>query len=377
MPAFRKLLIDLLQSSLTQAKYHKNIEIDLLFRLALLKFLTAETANQFSNLILEGKEWVRQRGEHFERSQQAHVIKARLSELQSVRRTVIRVVGQQLAHIIGDAEEHVISKARRALFGEEFAPLYELLKNRLVFLDGGKDDVYFLEHYVLLGNYARDLDRFEAMDLLFQGLLRNAGLPIEQDPAHVEAKKEHRALLEQAQATREDIATLEAQAGAARKKIERGDGFITKFLSSGDPADQKAALADIELRLKHQEGKLEQMGPRIDAAKQKVDFWDKRFESHLGDYLNHSDTARRLFDSSGAPEGEAPVRSRLLCATGEQTGRAGTVAARAGGIRNPAASFGIQSTGALAATAQGAGIEGRNETGGAGAEARAGTTTCR
>jgi hypothetical protein len=309
---FRRLLIDLLQSSLTQAKYHKNIEMDLLFRLALLKFLTAETANQFSNLILEGKEWVRQRGEHFERSQQAHVIKARLSELQSVRRTVIRVVGQQLAHIIADAEEHVISKARRALFGEDFAPLYELLKNRLIFLDGGKDDVYFLEHYVLLGNYARDLDRFEAMDILFQGLLRNSGLAIDQDPAHVEAKKEHAALLEQAQATREDVADLEAQAGAIRKKIERGDGFITKFLSSADPADQRATLADIELRLKHQEGKLEQLGPRIDAAKQKVDFWEKRFESHLGDYLNHADTAKRLFDASAAPEGEGPVRSRLL-----------------------------------------------------------------
>ena len=40
-------------------------------------------------------------------------------------------------------------------------------------------------------------------------------------------------MLEQAQATREDIANLEAQAGAARKKIERGDGFITKFISSG------------------------------------------------------------------------------------------------------------------------------------------------
>src|SRR6202047_5669070 len=35
---FRKLLSELLQSSLTQAQYHKNIEIDLLFRLALLKF---------------------------------------------------------------------------------------------------------------------------------------------------------------------------------------------------------------------------------------------------------------------------------------------------------------------------------------------------
>src|SRR5271155_5215517 len=44
---FRKLLTDLLQSALTQAKYQKNIEIDLLFRLALLKFLTLEIGNQF------------------------------------------------------------------------------------------------------------------------------------------------------------------------------------------------------------------------------------------------------------------------------------------------------------------------------------------
>src|SRR2546427_10464929 len=78
---FRKLLTDFMQSAVTQAKYHKNIEIDLVFRLSLLKFLTQEIGNQFANLVQEGKEWVRQRGEHFERSQQAHVIKAKLSEL--------------------------------------------------------------------------------------------------------------------------------------------------------------------------------------------------------------------------------------------------------------------------------------------------------
>src|SRR5205814_5189547 len=109
---FRKLQTDLLQSSVTQANYHKNIEIDLLFRLAILKFLTQELGNQFANLVLEGKEWIRQRGEHFERSQQAHVIKAKLSELQSARRGVLRSVGQQVAQMVIDAEENVICKAR-------------------------------------------------------------------------------------------------------------------------------------------------------------------------------------------------------------------------------------------------------------------------
>src|ERR1700676_1462382 len=191
---FRKLLSELLQSSLTQAKYHKNIEIDLLFRLALLKFLTFEMGNQFANLILEGKEWIRKRGEHFERSQQAHVIKARLSELQSARRGVIRGVGQQVAQMVIDSEENVIAKARRALFGEDFASYYELLKNRLIFLDGGKDDVFFLEHYILLGNYSRDPDRFEAMDALFQDFLHQACLTISRDPASVEAAESHYAL---------------------------------------------------------------------------------------------------------------------------------------------------------------------------------------
>src|SRR6266849_3203885 len=310
--AFRKLLSELLQSSLTQAKYHKNIEIDLLFRLSLLKFLTFEIGNQFANLILEGKEWIRKRGEHFERSQQAHVIKARLSELQSARRGVIRRVGQQVAQIVIDVEENVIAKARRALFGEDFASYYELCKNRIIFLDGGKDDVFFLEHYILLGNYARDPDRFEAMDALFQEFLREAGITLSHAPAHTEAIQAHTALLEAAQAIRAEIANLEEQRENTRKRVDRGDGFFTKFLNSGDPADLKASLNDLELRLKHQEYKLEEMGPQIDAARQKLDFFVKDHAERLGGYLNDPENAKRLFDASSAGEAEAPTRARLL-----------------------------------------------------------------
>src|SRR3984893_8076869 len=242
--AFRKLLTDFLQSSLTQAKFQKNIEIDLAFRLALLKFLTLEIGNQFANLILEGKEWIRQRGEHFERSQQAHVIKAKLSELQSSRRRVIRTVGQQVAQMIVDAEENVVCKARRALFGEDFAPFYELLKNRLIFLDGGKDERFFLENYVLLGNYVRDPDRFEVMDALFHEFLREAGLTVSEDPAYAEARKMSAELLDQAQAMRNEIANLEEQRESFLKRMDRG-AFLNKILSSSSDSDLKASLSDV------------------------------------------------------------------------------------------------------------------------------------
>jgi hypothetical protein len=309
---FRKLMSEVLQSALTQAKYQKNIEIDLLFRLSILKFLTFEMGNQFANLIHEGKEWIRQRGEHFERSQQAHVIKARLSELQSARRVVIRRIGQQIAQIVVDVEENVISKTRRALFGEDFASLYELCKNRLIFLDGMKDDVYFLENYILLGNYARDPDRFEAMDTLFQEFLREAGITLSQDPSHTEAIQAHTAMLDAVQAIRNDIALLEEQRETTRKRLERGEGFFKKLLNSGDPADLKASLNDLELRLKHQELKLEEMGPQIDSARQKLDFFVKDHSGKLGAYLNEPENAKRLFDAASASQEEAPLRTRLL-----------------------------------------------------------------
>src|SRR5438445_11716306 len=308
---FRKLLTELLQSSLTQAKYHKNIEMDLLFRLSLLKFLTSEMVNQFANLIHEGKEWIRQRGEHFERSQQAHVIKARLSELQASRRQVVRRVCQHVAQILAEIEENSIAKTRRALFGEDFAPYYELCKIRLIFLDGGKDDLFFLENYVLLGNYVRDPDRFEAMDALFQEFLREAGITVADDPAHKEAVETHTALRERVQATRNEITNLEEQREATRKRLDRGEGFFNRLLSSDDPADLKASLHDIEGRLKHQELKLEELGPQVEDARQKLDFFRKGKASRLGEYLDEPENAQRLFDPKGGPE-SAPLRAQLL-----------------------------------------------------------------
>jgi len=310
--AFRRLLSELFQSALTQAKYHKNIEIDLLFRLSVLKFLIAEIGNQFANIILEGKEWIRQRGEHFERSQHAHVIKARLSELQASRRAVIRRVGQQVAQIVAEVEDNAIAKTRRALFGEDFLPFFELCKNRLIFLDGGKDDVFFLENYILLGNYAKDPDRFEAMDVLFQEFLLEAGITIAEDPAEKEAIAAHAALVASVQTIREDIANLEQQREDTRRRLDRGDGFFGKLLSSSAPADLKASLNDIELRLKRQEFKLEEAGPKVEEARQKLDFYRKSHASKLGEYLSDEENAKKLFDRNDGPEETAALRVELL-----------------------------------------------------------------
>ena len=311
--AFRKLLADLLRNALTTAKHHKNVEIDLLFRLAILKFLTTELQNQFANVILDGKEYIRKRGEYFERSQQAHVIKARLTEMQSARRDVLRLIGQTVAQIAIDIEENVVAKARRALFGEDYAAYYELLKNRLIFLDGGKDDFYFLEHYVLLGNYARDPDRFEAMDALFQEFLKEAGIELPQETPVTKVAENFRELTKQAEKANAELASLEEQRENLRKKLERGDGLLNKFLSSGNPAELRASLTGIEKRIKQLSASLELLAPQLEHAKQQADFLNKDHQGKLGDYLNDPENARRLFDPANATdESERANRSRLL-----------------------------------------------------------------
>lgn len=311
---FRKLLTELLLSSLNRAKYQKNIEIDLLFHLAILKFISSEVINQFANVILDGKEHIRKRGEYFERSQQAHVIKARLFEMQSARRDVVRLIGQLVAQIVNDIEETFIAKARRALFGEDLTLYYELLKNRLIFLDGGKDDWHFLQHYVLLGNYARDPDRFEAMDEIFQQFLSEAGVRIPQEAASPELSESFRTLFAEADRLKKEIGALEEKRDSLAKRLESGGGLLNKFLSNGpDPTAVRVSLNEIDKRLKTLNLKLEEHGPQLDAARQQVDFVSKDYQGKLGDYLNEPENARLLFDpSSAADESDRVKRAQLL-----------------------------------------------------------------
>ncbi len=309
---FRKVLADLLRNSLTTAKHHKNMEIDLLFRLAILKFLTSELQNQFANVILDGKEYIRKRGEYFERSQQAHVMKSRLTEMQSARRDVLRLIGQTIAQIVIDIEENVVAKGRRALFGDDYASYYDMLKNRLIFLDGGKDDFFFLEHYVLLGNYARDPDRFEAIDTLLQEFLKEAAVELPQETQSAKGERSFRELSSEEAGMRAELAALEEQRESLRKKL-RGDGLLNKFLGSVNPAELRASWNETEEQIKRLQAKLDELAPELELAKQQADFVSKDNQGKLGDYLNNPENARRLFDAStGGEESERTARARLL-----------------------------------------------------------------
>jgi hypothetical protein len=311
--AWKRQTLELLQASLTRAKYEKKVELDLLFRVALLKFLTQEIAAQFASLLLEAKEWIRSRGEYFERSEQAHVMKARLADLQANRRGIFRQVAQHVYQILLDFEESNLGRWRKALFGDEQKGAYEMLSDRMAFVEGGRDDLLFLEQYVLLGNYQKDEDRFETFDGLLLDLLRETVMTSSRADEIAKASRNHTELLNSAVAAREELAGLEEQRNALSRKLERGGGMLARVGIGADSSRMQAELSKIESRMKQLQAKLDQLAPLIETARNKADFIGQEYDRILGDYLNEPENAHRLFDANWQGNHErAAARDRRL-----------------------------------------------------------------
>lgn len=312
--AWKRQMLELLQASLTRAKYEKKIELDLLLRVALIQFLTQEITNQFSSLVLEAKEWIRSRGEYFERSEQAHVMKARLAELQADRRNIHRQIGQQIYQTLVELEENHLARQRQALFGDEQSGAYDLFSNRLMFVQGGRDDVLFAEQYVLLGNYQNDEDRLERVDELFREFLWETLHAGEGDSELFAAQQAHRRLMESAVSAREELGRLEELRGTLARRVERGGGVLARVGIGADAGRVRVELASIEDKIKRLRQNLDGLGARIEAAKTKANFLAEEHKGHLAGYLNEPENARRLFDASwaGADADSSEARERRL-----------------------------------------------------------------
>jgi hypothetical protein len=174
---FKRLLTELHVVSLNRAKAESNVSLDLLFRLAILKFQRTELLNQYGQVLercrarLKFHEGPRQSG-----TNRTLEMRERLAGFQINKKTVLRKAGQDLFVVLREAEKETLGRTRRSLFGDNAAATYELFLNRLVFSEDGQDNLLNAEHYVMLGNYDRDRDRFETMRDIAAQYLKSLGL---------------------------------------------------------------------------------------------------------------------------------------------------------------------------------------------------------
>jgi class 3 adenylate cyclase len=157
---FKRLLSDLQVEALKAAKQQGNVSLDLLARLAVVKFLRSEVTAQFATVLERCRTLLKNSENRPERTNQ---IRDRVYALQVSKKSVLRRAGQEIFETLRDIEKQTLVRMRQSLFGDAAGGSYELFLNRLVFTEDGRDDYLNAEHYVMLGNYEHDPDRFPTM----------------------------------------------------------------------------------------------------------------------------------------------------------------------------------------------------------------------
>jgi class 3 adenylate cyclase len=159
---WKSLLTDLQVASLNRAKREAKPAIDILARLAVTKFLRTEMNAQFAQ-VLERCRVLLKTYDNM-RQQKAHEYRERLAAFQVRKKIILRKTGQEIFETLREVEKSTLARMRRSLFGAETSEsgvvTYPLFVNRLLFSEDGRDDYLCAEHYVMLGNWDRDPDRY-------------------------------------------------------------------------------------------------------------------------------------------------------------------------------------------------------------------------
>ncbi len=184
---FKRLLTDLMILALNWAKADANVSLDLLARLAVIKLLRIELHAQFDAIL----ERLRAKQAEFENPRNANFhkgleIRERCATFQLAKRQLLRKAGQELFQTLREVEKETLARMRRALFGGADLPGYALLINRLMFTEEGRDDYINAEHYVMVGNFERDPDRFATLQEIARVFLANLDLPAPEGHDHVD-----------------------------------------------------------------------------------------------------------------------------------------------------------------------------------------------
>jgi class 3 adenylate cyclase len=163
---WKPLLTELHLAALNRAKKEENVSVDLLARLAITKFLRAEVNQQFAQVL----ERCRVLLKSYEGMRQGKAVeyRDRFANFQVRKKIILRKTGQELFETLREIEKETLMRTRRSFFGDpkegdaaaaRFSS-YGLFVNRLAFSEDGRDDYLCAEHYVMLGNWDRDLDRY-------------------------------------------------------------------------------------------------------------------------------------------------------------------------------------------------------------------------
>jgi hypothetical protein len=176
----KPLLAEVHSAALNRAKAEGNPSLDVLARVAIIKFLRIELGLQFAQIL----ERCRMTLKSYEgiRAQKALEYRERVAAFQVAKKVILRKTGQELFRTLREIEKETLARTRRSLFGSSHDEQYKLFLNPLIFTADGCDAYVNAEQYVMLGNFDRDPDRFTNVRRIAYEFLQSLNLGLEADP---------------------------------------------------------------------------------------------------------------------------------------------------------------------------------------------------
>jgi hypothetical protein len=180
----KTLLVSIHLAILNRAKAEGNPSIDVLGRLAVLKFIRTELQVQFGKIL----EQCRRKSKSLEGVRQIKMMQTQelVSNFQVCKKIILRRAGQEMFRLLRDIEKETLARTRRSLLGEVPADCYRLFLNPLILTEDGRDDYLCAEHYYMFGNFDKDPDRFPSLRQFALNFLRELGYGEAVDDAHLE-----------------------------------------------------------------------------------------------------------------------------------------------------------------------------------------------
>jgi hypothetical protein len=169
---------------LNRAKTGGNPSIDVLGRLAVLKFIRTELQAQHARIL----EQCRLRAKSLEGVRQVKMMQTQesVASFQVRKKIILRRAGQEIFRLLREIEKETLARTRRSLLGDLPADTYRLFQNPLVFTDDGRDDYLCAEHYYMFGNFDKDPDQFPALRRIALNFLRELGYGEGVEDTHLE-----------------------------------------------------------------------------------------------------------------------------------------------------------------------------------------------
>ena len=180
----KTLLVSIHLAILNRAKAEGNPSVDVLGRLAVLKFIRTELQTQFVRIL----EQCRMKSKALEGVRQVKMMQTQelVSSFQVRKKIILRRAGQEMFRLLREIEKETLARTRRSLLGELPADCYRLFLNPLILGEDGRDDYLCAEHYYMFGNFDKDLDRFPNLRQFALNFLRELGYGEGIDDEHLE-----------------------------------------------------------------------------------------------------------------------------------------------------------------------------------------------